>query len=265
MPAAALVLISVSAAWVFLLPASTASAGPPSQPVEVVKTYPHDATSFCQGLVVHNGLLVEGTGQYDRSRLRTVEIETGRPQIDVRMDSDVFGEGITVWKDRVIQLTWKNGYLLLYDAASLQRQAYVRYRDIDSSLKEGWGITHDGVHLIISDGSSVLRFVDPSTFKLVRKLNVKNGFRSLSQLNELEFVQGEIFANVWYSDQIARIDPSSGKVTGWLDLSAIIPREVRRNKEAVLNGIAWDPTEKRLFVTGKHWPKLYQIRVPGLN
>ena len=177
----------------------------------------------------------------------------------------MFGEGITVWKDRVIQLTWKNGYLLLYDAASLQRQAYVRYRDIDSSLKEGWGITHDGVHLIISDGSSVLRFVDPSTFKLVRKLNVKNGFRSLSQLNELEFVQGEIFANVWYSDQIARIDPSSGKVTGWLDLSAIIPREVRRNKEAVLNGIAWDPTEKRLFVTGKHWPKLYQIRVPGLN
>ncbi len=233
--------------------------------VQVANAYPHDAESFCQGLVWHRDSLLEGTGQYQKSRLRLIELQSGQPKIDVRMDADVFGEGVTVWQDKILQLTWKNGYLLIYDAATLERKAYVRYSQIDPSLREGWGLTHDGTHLIISDGSSTLRFVDPTSFRLVKKLTVRNGFRTLSQLNELEFVEGEIFANVWYMDQIARIDPQTGQVLSWLDLSKIKPRAVRFNREAVLNGIAWDADGRRLFVTGKNWPTLYEINVPGLR
>ena len=264
MPYAALIVAACAVYTLNLIGASPKAASPPSVSVQVIREFPHDPESFCQGLVFHKGKLLEGTGQYQKSRLRSVEIETGVPTLDIRMDSDVFGEGVTVWKDRVLQLTWKNGYLLIYDANTLQRQAYVRYRDIDSTLREGWGLTHDGSNLIVSDGSSTLRFVDPTTFKLVRKINVKNGFRSLDKLNELEFVEGEIFANVWYRDQIARIDPIKGNVKGWLDLSAIKPREVRFDREAVLNGIAWDAKQRRLFVTGKNWPAVFEVTVPHL-
>ena len=227
--------------------------------VQLVKAYPHDQASFCQGLVVFNGALLEGTGQYERSRLRLVDMESGVPSIDIPLANNVFGEGVTVWQNTILQLTWKNGYLITYDASTFRQTGTVPLNKIDRSLAEGWGITHDGKHLIISDGSAVLRFVDPSTYRLIKRVHVKDGRRAVTNLNELEFVNGEVFANVWYKDQIARIDPNTGKVNSWLNLAPLRPAVVRNDKEAVLNGIAWDADKKRLFVTGKNWPALYEV------
>ncbi len=260
MPLAVLLVAAVAAGATIMVPASApATPRAPVKRVTVVKAYPHDATSFSQGLVVHDGKLLEGTGHYYKSRLRLVDLQTGKPSVDIKLPDDVFGEGVTVWKNTIIQLTWKNGYLITYDASTFERTGNVSVRDIDPTMREGWGITHDGTHLYISDGTSTLRIVDPATFRTVKRLRVKDGFRSLSQLNELEFVNGEIFANVWYRDQIARIDPQTGKVIGWLELAHLRPAAVARNREAVLNGIAWDPTGQRLFVTGKNWPALYEV------
>jgi glutamine cyclotransferase len=265
MPLALLILAVGAAIWAVLFTdGQSAAAEAPATEVRLVQKYPHDPNSFCQGLVVHGETLLEGTGLYEKSSLKRVVLETGRAVQNVPLDADVFGEGIAVWKDQIVQLTWRNGYLILYDATSFKRTGIVRYRDIDPTLREGWGITSDGTFLILSDGSSQLRFIDPTTFRTVRTITVKNGFRSLSQLNELEYVNGQILANVWYSDRIARIDPGSGKVLGWLDLSRLRPRELRFNREAVLNGIAWDAKNNRLFVTGKNWPSLFEIEVPGI-
>ncbi len=260
MPCAVLI-VAIAAGASLLFTESSAGAAPPVIKAELVRAYPHDPTAFCQGLVLYDGKLLEGTGQYSHSRLRQVEIETGRSVFEQKLASEVFGEGITVWKDTVLQLTWRNGYLITYDAQTLQRTGTVRYAGIDPGLREGWGISHDGHSLIISDGSSALRFVDPETFTLERTLNVRSGARALSKLNELEFVNGQIFANVWYEDRIACIDPETGAVSEWIDVSHLRPREVRGNREAVLNGIAWDEKSGRLFVTGKHWPKLFEISV----
>ncbi len=257
MPLTLLILAGLGAGAAFMMPATEGA--PPVSAVRVIRTFPHDPDAFCQGLVVYKGHLLEGTGQYQRSRLRLVDISSGEPISDLPLSDEVFGEGVTVWKDSILQLTWKNGYMLVYDAETWKPQTPVPYRSIDRDLREGWGMTHDGTHLIISDGSATLRFVDPNTWKLVRSIVVKNGFQKLSKLNELEYVEGEIYANVWYSDQIARIDPASGKVLGWLDLSPIRPREVRNDREAVLNGIAWDEKNRRLFVTGKNWPSVFEI------
>ena len=262
MPIAALCIAALAAASVFLLPKPSAEAAtPPVTKAQVVKSYPHDRTAFCQGLVVHEGRLLEGTGQYKKSLLRLVDIDSGKSLVDQKNTDDVFGEGVTVWKDRVFQLTWRNGYMLVYDSKTLQRSGYIRYRDIDSRLNEGWGLTHDGHSLILSDGSADLRFINPETFKLERMLRVKSGLKSVTYLNELEFVNGRIFANIWYEDRIACIDPTTGKVTEWIDLAHIRPREVRNDREAVLNGIAWDEKAQRLFVTGKHWPTLFEIKL----
>lgn len=257
-PLIVLVVAGVAAGAAMLSPGATVTAAP-VQPVKLVNTYPHDRNSFCQGLVMLDGAILEGTGQYNRSRLRLVELATGRPSVDIALPGNVFGEGVTVWKNTILQLTWKNGYLLTYDSTTLKRTGSVRYRNIDRGLYEGWGITHDGTHLIISDGSSTLRFVDPQTFRIVRRVRVKDGFRGISKLNELEYVNGEILANVWYKDQIARIDAKSGRVLGWLDLQALRPASLINDREAVLNGIAWDAATQRLFVTGKNWPTLLEI------
>ena len=151
--------------------------------------------------------------------------------------------------------------MLVYDVKTLQSKGYVRYADIDPTLREGWGITHDGHSLIISDGSADLRFINPDTFKLEKTVRVKSGSKAISRLNELEFVNGQILSNVWYEDRIACIDPVSGRITEWIELSHLRPRAVRNNREAVLNGIAWDEKNQRLFVTGKHWPTLYEIKL----
>lgn len=231
----------------------------PVTPLVVKRTLPHDRSSFCQGLVIEGGVLFEGTGHYGESRLRRLDIDSGVASIDVAMPDSVFGEGITIFNGVLYQLTWKENVMLAYDPATLKRTGGIPYRQIDRSLKEGWGLTHDGKQLIISDGSSYLRFVDPRTMKMVRRVKVKDGFRSISKLNELEYVNGEILANIWYSNQIARIDPATGRVRGWLDATRLRPAEVARDKEAALNGIAWDAKNKKLYITGKNWPVMYEV------
>ena len=208
--------------------------------------------------------MLEGTGRYQQSTLRQVDLTTGQVQIRVPLPANVFGEGIAVCGNEVLQLTWRSGHLIVYDAKTMNQKTTVSYRQIDPRFHEGWGVTYDGKHIVISDGTSYLRFVDPTTWKMVRKLRVKSGARPVSKLNELEYVNGEILANVWYSTQIARIDPKTGSVSSWLELKDIRPASVRRNREAVLNGIAWDELNRRLYVTGKLWPNLYEIRYSGL-
>ncbi|MCA9082875.1 MAG: glutaminyl-peptide cyclotransferase [Planctomycetaceae bacterium] len=257
-PGAILILSVVSAVVVLLVPKESAATAP-VQRVKVVNVFPHDRGSFCQGLVVHNDAILEGTGHYNQSRLRLVDLESGKPSIDLQLPAEIFGEGVTVWKNRILQLTWKNGYMIQYDADTFERTGTVSLNAIDRTLYEGWGITHDGTDLIISDGSSTLRFVDPESFQLKRQVRVRDGIRALTRLNELEYVNGEILANVWYRDSIARINPKTGRVAGWLDLAPLRPAEIRNDKEAALNGIAWNAKQKRLFVTGKNWPVLYEI------
>jgi glutamine cyclotransferase len=226
---------------------------PPVYGFQVVHAFPHDARAYTQGLVFEDGFLYEGTGKYGQSTLRKVELETGRVLQSHSLDRRLFGEGITIWGDQIIQLTWRSRTGIVYDKETFRELRRFRY------LREGWGLTHDGTHLIMSDGSSTLWFLDPGNFKLARRLLVQNQGRRLGHLNELEYVDGEILANVYTEDWIARISPETGEVTGWIDLRALMPR--RADQDAVLNGIAYDPEGKRLFVTGKDWPKLFEIRV----
>lgn len=223
----------------------------------VIETYPHDGRAYCQGLVIADGELYEGTGRKGQSTLRRVDLETGRVLQQHALDRRHFGEGITVLDDRIYQLTWKAGICYVYDRETFREIKRFRYDG------EGWGLTHDGTHLIMSDGSSRLQFRDPETFQVVRRAWVRSSGRAVTNLNELEFVEGEILANVWRKDYIARIDPRSGNVHGWIDLSNLYPPRQRRDREHVLNGIAYDADARRLFVTGKNWPKLYEIRVVG--
>jgi glutamine cyclotransferase len=222
---------------------------------EVVNTYPHDSRAYCQGLVFADGMLYESTGQYGQSSLRRVELETGRVLQYVALDRRRFGEGIAVWRDRIIQLTWKGRFGIVYDRASFSERKRFRYAG------EGWGLTHDGQYLIMSDGSSKLRFLDPRTFGVVRRIDVHSRGRRVRHLNELEYVNGQILANIWQKDYIVRISPQTGEVTGRIDLHDLLPHDQRPDREAVLNGIAYDPDKDRLFVTGKNWPKLFEIRV----
>ena len=222
---------------------------------EVVNTYPHDPRAFSQGLVFHEGQLYEGTGRYGESSLRRVDLQTGRVLESRQLPQNLFGEGITIYQDRIFQLTWRSNYGLIYDLAKMQPS------DTFSYAGEGWGLTHDGRHMIMSDGSDTLRFLDPKTFRTVRTIRVRAYGRPVEYLNELEYVDGEILANVWHTDLIARINPATGEVNSWVDLRGLLSPAERPDAEAVLNGIAWDAREKRLFVTGKNWPKLFEIRV----
>ncbi len=224
----------------------------------VVAEFPHDAGAFTQGLVVVNGHLYEGTGKKGESTLRKVDLKTGRVESIVPLDPGYFGEGVTVLNDRIYQLTWQNRIALVYDLKTMQQVTTNRYSG------EGWGLTHDGKRLIMSDGTSLLRFLDPKTFDVVKRLRVRGPNGQVDKLNELEYVKGEILANIWYADRIARISPETGEVTGWIDLSGLYPEKQRTSKEDVLNGIAYDEAGDRLFVTGKNWPKVFEIElVPG--
>ena len=263
-PACTLLLAVAVVAVVLSTSTKTSAAAPPIVSVTKVAEYPHDQKAFIQGLAMYKGQMYEGTGRYQQSTLRRVDIASGNVTERVQLANTVFGEGVTVWKNRIIQLTWENGYLTVYDTDKLTQLGIVNYRQIDRSLRQGWGITHNGQHLIISDGTAVLRFVDPKTWRVVRRLKVRTGTQSVPKLNELEFVNGEILANVWYSSRIARIDPKSGRVTGWLELKHLFPQSIRHNREAVLNGIAWDDQNNRLYVTGKLWPSLFEITYEGL-
>ena len=220
----------------------------------VVAVYPHDPSAFTQGLAIEGGQLYEGTGQYGASTLRRVDLASGRPEKQRALGPQYFGEGIAILDGLVYQLTWQNGVVVAYDLETFEVERTMRYDG------EGWGLTHDGRQLIMSDGSATIRFRDPQTFSVTREIEVRDGGVPLSRLNELEYIDGAIWANIWYDDRIARISPADGKVLGFIDLGTLYPPSAR-DSEAVLNGIAYDAAAKRLFVTGKNWPQLYEIEV----
>lgn len=222
---------------------------------QVVQSWPHDPNAYTQGLVYRDGNLYEGTGLNGQSSLRQVELETGAVLRRHNLERQYFGEGIALFKGRLYQLTWRSHVGFVYDAATFQRVGQFNYPT------EGWGLTDDGTSLIMSDGSSTLRFLDPSTLAVKRTIVVTDTGREISMLNELEYVKGEIYANVFMSDEIARIDPATGRVTGWIDLSGLLAPEDKTGEENVLNGIAYDAAHDRLLVTGKLWPKLFHIRL----
>jgi glutaminyl-peptide cyclotransferase len=233
---------------------TSANASLPSYGYTVVHTYPHDPRAFTQGLQYVDGFLYEGTGQNGQSSIRRVKLESGEVVQRRDIAPQYFGEGITVWKSELVELTWQSGVAFVYD-----RKTFAPRRTFSYS-GEGWGLTEDGVGLIMSDGTDSLRFLDPGTFAERRRLNVTALGKPVRNLNELEFVKGEVLANVWMTDDVARIDPASGKVTGWIDLRGLLtPRE--RASADVLNGIAYDAAGDRLFVTGKWWPKLFEIKL----
>jgi len=222
---------------------------------EVVAVYPHDPQAYCQGLEFADGVLYESTGQYGQSTLRKVDLATGDVLASYALDERLFGEGLSVLGERIFQLTWRRGIGLIYDRRTLAPQARFGYRG------EGWGLANDGKHLIMSDGTPVLRFLDPESFEVVATRQVTDKGRPVDHLNELEYIEGEIFANIWFSDRIARISPRTGNVLGWIDLAGLLAPGERPSGDAVLNGIAYDAEGQRLFVTGKNWPKLFEIRV----
>jgi glutamine cyclotransferase len=247
--------------FVLTLAPLQATAAPPAIPVygyEVVQAYPHDPDAFTEGLFFKDGFLYESTGMLGRSSVRKVRLETGEVLSEVHLPDGLFGEGIVDWGERIVGLTWTTqlGFVLdLKDFSLLGRFSYPG---------EGWGLTRNDHELIMSDGSAELRFLDPQTLHELRRLRVTADGRPVDQLNELEWVDGEIFANVWQTDRIARIDPSSGQVVGWIDLSGLLSANDRaQSNPDVLNGIAFDAATKRLFVTGKQWPKLFEIRLVG--
>ena len=219
---------------------------------EVVRAYPHDRDAFTQGLVFRDGALFESTGLNGKSSLRLVDLATGRVRRRVPVDRRYFAEGLAAWGPDLVQLTWETGIAFVYDRGTFKLLRTFTYQG------EGWGLTDDGHQLVMSDGTSTLRFLDPMTFAVTRRVTVTDGRLAIDRLNELEVVDGLIFANVWLTDRVAIIDPADGHVVGWLDLADLVPSGASGN--AVLNGIAYDSREKRLFVTGKLWPTLYEIR-----
>jgi len=222
---------------------------------EVVKSYPHDKAAFTQGLVFHQGALYESTGLNGSSSLRRVELETGKVLKKIEVPTQFFAEGLALFNGRLYQLTWQTQRGFVYDLDSFDKLREFNYAG------EGWGLTRDANSLIMSDGSSRIRFLDPDTLEVRSLITVRDNGRDVLQINELEYIKGEIYANVWMTDRIARIDPQSGKVNAWIDLSGLLPPEARQDPMAVLNGIAYDEASDRLFVTGKLWPKLFEIKL----
>ena len=221
----------------------------------VVKTYPHDRTAFTQGLEYRDGFLYEGTGMFGRSSVRKIDLDSGRIIQRYDLPQPFFGEGITVLHQQILELTWQSQTGFVYDKSSFQ---VLRSFDYPG---EGWGLTNDGKQIYMSDGSANIRVWDSATLKEIRRITVKDGATPVTQLNELEWVRGEIYANVWQTDRIARISPVDGRVLGWIDLTGILPKSERPDPDAVLNGIAYDAAGDRLFVTGKLWPKIFEIKL----
>jgi glutamine cyclotransferase len=252
----ALVGCSVLAAVVAVLVLVFRPAGPP--PVytyTVLNTYPHDPSAYTQGLVWFDGAFYESTGLYGQSSLRHVALETGEVLRRYNLPAQYFAEGLALVNDRLIQLTWQSHIGFVYDAATFDLLDDFAYST------EGWGLAYDGEQLVMSDGTATLRFLDPDTLSETHTLIVKDGETPITRLNELEFVDGEIWANVYQTDRIARISPRTGNVIGWIDLSGLLPPEDRLQRVDVLNGIAWDAENERIYVTGKWWPKLFEISV----
>ena len=237
------------AAW-----AQLAHRGPQVYGFKVVAAYPHDPMAYTQGLVIDRGRLYEGTGRYGASSIRRVDLASGRVEKIHAIDREYFGEGITILGNKLYEITWKSGLAFVYDLDTFNVVQTFQYQS------EGWGLTHDGEHLIMSDGTATLRFLDPATFKTLREITVHDGDEPVTKLNELEFIEGEIWSNVWYDDRVARISPADGRVIGWIDLAEIYPHSARGSDD-VLNGIAYDAAKRKIYVTGKDWPQLYEIDV----
>ncbi|MES2461069.1 MAG: glutaminyl-peptide cyclotransferase [Armatimonadota bacterium] len=228
----------------------------PTYTYEVVKSYPHDTGAFTQGLVYENGHLLESTGLNGRSSLREVDLATGAVLKKVDVPSQYFAEGLTEFNSKLYQITWQSNKGFVYDRATFKKQSEFSYAG------EGWGLADTATSLILSNGTNKIRFLNPTTFAVERTIAVTFADNQpLADLNELEYIDGEIYANVWQTDTIARIDPKNGKVLSWIDLTGLLPAGERTPETDVLNGIAYDPAGKRLFVTGKLWPKIYEIKL----
>lgn len=235
--------------------ASDAAKSPPLAIVHIVARLPHDTAAFTEGLLIDHGSLYESTGFEKQSFIKRITLETGKVEQSVALPPNVFGEGIVVWGNEILNVIWHGG--------AGQRRALKDFRTVGkfSYTGEGWGMTHDARHVILSDGTPVLRFLDPRTMKVVRRVTVTLGGQPLPRINELEYVKGSILANVWLTGAIVRIDPATGAVTQIIDLTAVVDDAHVRNPEAVPNGIAYDADHDRLYVTGKYWPYLYQVTV----
>ena len=251
--------IALACAMLGFGPQPSGSARPSGKPVpyvaEIVKEYPHDESAWTQGFVISDGDFFESTGMEGKSTVRRFELETGKALQTVPLEARLFGEGLTAIGDRLYMVTWKTGEGLVYDRKTLSVVKTFRYTG------EGWGLTTDGRQLILSDGTDNIRFIDPSSFRVTRRIKATMQGRPIQKLNELEYVDGEIWANVWYEKYIVRLDPKTGRATGWIDLTDVINQSGRADDDAVANGIAWDEKSEKLYVTGKHWPKLFEIRV----
>ncbi len=246
-------LIALGAA---ALAAQIASASVPVQGYAIKASYPHDPQAFTQGLFFKDGFLWESTGQYGASSVRKVELATGKVLLKRDLPEKVFGEGIAPHGDSIVGITWMNQAGYVMDQGSLAIKATFNY------MGEGWGLTSDGERLYMSDGTPEIRVLDPRTFSVQRRIKVTADGQPLAQINELEWVEGQIYANVWQSDRIARIDPFSGRVLGWIDLSGLAASaKAAKNVDNVLNGIAYDAKARRLFVTGKRWPRVFEIEL----
>ena len=235
----------------------TTNQPPPRAPhasYSVVHVFPHDRAAFTQGFEYADGFFYEGTGLSGKSSIRKVKIQTGEVVQRRDVDAEYFGEGITIWKSDLIELTWQSKVGFVYDRATFAPKRTFSYPG------EGWGLTHDDTALIMSDGSAALRFLDPVSFAERRRVTVTDGGMPIQRLNELEYVKGQIYANIWQTNLIARIAPESGRVLGWIDLTGLLPAADRADVD-VLNGIAYDAARDRLFVTGKLWPKVFEIKV----
>lgn len=246
--------LSYALALIALVSTASARSATPVYGYRVVHVYPHDTSAYTEGLFYKDGYLYESTGEAGESTVRKVELETGKVLQRHDVPDAYFGEGIVDWNHELIQLTWKSELGFVYDLASFKQQRTFRYPG------EGWALTRDSKHLYMSDGSPVLRILDPDTLASTGSIMVTDNGEPVSNLNELEWVKGEIYANVWMTNRIARIDPATGHVTGWIDLSGLL--DVSRLPDPgndVLNGIAYDEQHDRLFVTGKRWPKLFEI------
>jgi glutamine cyclotransferase len=243
--------VLAGAAQVPSIPPSTSRV--PVYNYTIVRSYPHDPGAFTEGLEFHDGFLYESTGLNGKSSIRKVKLETGEVLQNRDISRDYFGEGITFWKNEIFHLTWVSEIAFVYDAKTFASKKSFSYKG------EGWALTHNADELIMSDGTADLRFIDPATFKERRRVTVTDAGAPIRYLNELEWIKGEIFANVYTTDYIVRIDPSNGRVAGWIDVRGMLPRQNDGN--TVPNGIAYDAAGDRLFVTGKYWPKLFEIKI----
>jgi glutamine cyclotransferase len=233
--------------------AASAEEHPPVYGYRVVRAYPHDPGAFTQGLIWLDGKLYESTGLVGQSTIREIDLESGRVLRRTDIPAGLFGEGLVDWGDALVSITWRDNVGFRWDRATFRRTGTFNYNH------EGWGLTQDGRHIVMSDGTPTLRFLDPATMREVRRIEVRAAGVPVRDLNELEYVNGEIFANVWMTTRIARIDPATGRVTGWIELGPLVAETAGGHEDSVLNGIAYDRAGDRLFVTGKNWPRLYAI------